>query len=200
RIFHFFRRPLALAASLVFFIGAATFIGFWLNPGTTAEASVINYAVLLDDLAVDVNTAIQKFFDHYQAEPIEANAANSVAPDLSFAIPPELPGGYRMVQAYRLQFGPFTGIAARYLRNQEPLIVFFHPPMERTELGVHHESHCHVAGRDGHRVEAGPWRLIHFTDPTTCHCLLSKLDTESELLAVLSAVSPTFSNSNIMKK
>jgi hypothetical protein len=49
-----------------------------------------------------------------------------------------------------------------------------------------------VAGRPGYCVETGPWRLIHFTDPTTCHCILSKLTSDSDLKAVMAAVSPDF--------
>jgi hypothetical protein len=57
---------------------------------------------------------------------------------------------------------------------------------------VHRESQCHVAGRGGQCVEIGPWQLIHFTDATTCHCLLSRLTNPDELHAVLAAVSPDF--------
>jgi hypothetical protein len=58
-------------------------------------------------------------------------------------------------------------------------------------MGVHRQSCCHVAGREGQRVEVGPWQLIHFTDPSTCHCLLSLLD-EASQAAVFAAVAPNF--------
>lgn len=199
RVLHVFRRPLALAASLALFIGIAAFMGFWLSSGVqTAQATVIDYSVLLDGLTTDVDAAVQRFFDYYKAEPIEAAKASAAAPALSFAIPPELPGGYRLEKTYRLKFDNTPGVAARYRRGREPLMVFFHTPVARTEFGVHRESQCHVAGREGQRVEVGLWRLIHFTDPTTCHCLLSKLDKESEIFAIMQSIAPEFSNKTDM--
>jgi len=196
-----FKKPLAAAASLAILVGTGVFFAIWLSAGTgTAQAFTVDYSILLDDLAVDVDAAVMRFFDHYNAVPIDAESAQAAAGGLNFAIPPELPGGYHIEQAYRLKFGDSPGIAARYRRDQEPLVVFFHPPVEQAKLGIHRESDCQVAGRDGHQVEVGPWRLIHFTDPTTCHCLLSKLDNESDVFAVLAGIAPEFSKNNNMHK
>jgi hypothetical protein len=49
-----------------------------------------------------------------------------------------------------------------------------------------------VEGREVRSVEVKPWRLVHFTDPTTCHCVLSTLDVEKELPAVFAAIAPGF--------
>jgi len=87
-------------------------------------------------------------------------------------------------------------VAAIYRRGNEPLVVLFHPPVDLTNLGVHRQSHCVVGGRFGHKVEVGPWRLIHFTDPTTCHCLLSRLDAGPELLEVMAAIAPSFTETH----
>jgi len=193
RFIGLFRKPLAAAASLAIIIGIGAFLGTWLSTSTdTAQAFTVDYSMLLDGLAVDVDTAVDRFLTHYKAVAIKADKAQTAAPDLQFAIPPELPGGFRLEQAYQLQFGSTRGVAARYRRDSEPLVVFFHPPVNKQRLGIHRDSTCHVAGREGHRVEVGPWQLIHFTDPTTCHCLLSKMETDSELIAVLKAVSLNF--------
>jgi hypothetical protein len=187
------RRPIAAAASVAILIGLGVFVGAWLSSGAeTAEASNIDFSLLLDGLAADVDTAVSKFLLHYNAEPIAAETAKAAAPRLRFAIPPELPGGFTLQQVYRMRFGSETGIAARYRRGNEPLVVFFHPPVDKEHVGVHREMPCIVGGRHGHSVEVGPWRLVHFTDPTTCHCILSTLDMDTELPKVMRAVAPDF--------
>jgi anti-sigma factor RsiW len=193
RILQFPRRLLAVAASLVFLVGAAAFMGFWMGPGAaTAHATVIDYSVLLDGLADDVDAAVERFLKHYKAEPIQVETASSAAPDLSFDLPSELPGGFKIEQAYSMMFGDSPGVAARYRRGDEPLVVFFHPPVDKENLGVHKESHCIVGGHEGHRVEVGDWQLLHFTDPSTCHCLLSNLQEESDLATVMASIAPKF--------
>lgn len=193
RILHFPRRLVAIAASLAFIAGATAFVGFWMGPGiATAHATVIDYSVLLDGLADDVDGAVERFLKHYKAKPIPVDKASSAAPDLSFDLPSELPGGYRLEQAYSMMFGDSPGVAARYRRGDEPLMVFFHPPVSQ-RMGVHRQSHCIVGGHEGHRVEVGAWQLLHFTDPSTCHCLLSNLQDESDLAAVMGRIAPRFS-------
>ncbi len=209
-----FRRPLAAAASVAVLIGAGVLFSVWVDRSVqTAQATVVDYGVLLDALPGNVDGAVERFLRHYQAEPMDADTVRKIAAPLRFNIPAELPGGFRLEQPYRLQFGHAPGFAARYrrdappspatpggstaasgsrLNDSEPLFVFFHPPVDKTMLGVHRESHCDLAGRGGHRVEVGPWQLIHFTDLTTCHCLLSKLDRDEDLHAVLAAIAPDF--------
>jgi len=191
RIIRLFRRPIAAAASVAVLLGAATFVAFWLSPGVrVAQATVVDYRVLLDGLAADVDESVARFLKHYGGQPMTVAAIRELAAPMHFNIPQELPGGFKLEQAYRLQFGGSPGFAARYRRDSEPLFVFFHPPVDQTLLGVHQQSHCDVAGRGGQRVEVGPWQLIHYTDPTTCHCLLSRLEREQDLHAVLAAISP----------
>ncbi|GMU21696.1 MAG: hypothetical protein AMXMBFR13_17860 [Phycisphaerae bacterium] len=195
RIISLFRRPIAAAASLTILIGTAAFLGYWLNYGAApAEASSIDYSVLLDGLGADVDAAVQRFLDHYQAEPVTREAAESAAPKLSYKVPVELPGGYELVQAYRMRFGDAPGVAARYQRGEEPLVVFFHTPVDQEHLGTHRDSPCIVGDRHGSQVQVGRWRLIHFTDPSTCHCLLSTLDLESGVPAVMERIAPEFAS------
>ena len=59
-------------------------------------------------------------------------------------------------------------------------------------MGIHQQSPCHVAGHGGYQVEVGPWRLIHFTDPTTCHCLISNIRNETDLHNILAIIAPAF--------
>lgn len=195
RIISLFRRPLTTAATLTILIGTAAFLGFWLSPGAApAEASSIDYSLLLNGMGADVDAAVQRFLDCYHAEPVTREAAESAAPELSYRVPVELPGSYRLVQAYRLRFGDSPGVAARYRRGEESLVVFFHPPVDNEHFGVHRESPCIVGDRHGSQVQVGRWRLIHFTDPSTCHCLLSTLDLEPEVSSVMAAIAPEFTS------
>jgi hypothetical protein len=187
------RRPFAAAASIALLIGAGVLAGAWLTSGTeTAKAIDINFNLLIEGLNTNADAAVASFLQYYHAEPITAEDAHAVAPHMSFAIPPELPGGFRLERVYRLRLGSNVAIAACYRRGQEPLDVFFHPPVDQKHLGVHTESHCLVGGHHAHSVEVGPWRLLHFTEPTTCHCVLSRLDMQKELPAVMAAVAPGF--------
>lgn len=192
RLMSWMRRPLAMAASVAFLIGSAVFLTVWLSPtAQVAQATVVDYSILLDGVASDVERAFQRFTTHYGGQRVDPASVAECAPGLRFALPAEMAGGFRRQEVYTLRFGDAPGVAARYTRGQEPLFVFFHPPVDKELLGVHRESDCHVAGRPGYCVETGPWRLIHFTDPTTCHCILSTL-ADSELDAVMAAVSPDF--------
>lgn len=189
----FLRRPLAAAASLGLLIGGGVTVAFLVQGSAQkAQAAAIDYAVLLDGLAQDADAAVDRFLRHYSAEPIAPKSAPAAVPGLSFRLPPELPGGYRQEAVYRVRFGTAEGVVGRYRRASEPLVVFFHPPIGQTRLGVHRESECHVAGREGQRVEVGPWQLVHFTDPSTCHCLLSKIGDEAGQSAILAAIAPQF--------
>jgi hypothetical protein len=189
----YWRRPLTAAASLAVLLGLTTLTAVWVNQSAQpAAAAVVDYSLLLDGVAADVDGAVERFFQHYHAAALDAGTVAAVVPRLSFSLPDELPGGFKREGVYRLRFGKVDGVAARYRRGNEPLVVFFHPPLDKTQMGVHRQSCCHVAGREGQRVEVGPWQLVHFTDPSTCHCLLSKLD-EAGQSAVFAAVAPSFS-------
>ncbi len=92
-----------------------------------AEAAYVDYTVLLDGLTDRVDAAIERFLKYYDAEPTPAEDTPGAAPALSFAVPPKLPGGFDLRQAYRLKFGHAPGVAAIYDHGEEPLVVFFHP-------------------------------------------------------------------------
>lgn len=189
----FFRRPLAAAASLMMLVGAGTFVAVWLTTTPqVANASTVDYSILLDNLAQGVDAAVNSFLDHYRADASTVAEAKASAPNLSFDLPAQLPSGHKLEQVYRLRFGDSPGVAARYRLGTEPLVVFFHPPVDREHLGVHREMPCIVGGRHGDRVKVGPWQLVHFTDPSTCHCVLSRLDSSNGLAKVLAAVVPQF--------
>ena len=117
-------------------------------------------------------------------------AAKRFAPELNFNLPEELPGGYRLDEVYVLRFGKNPGVAATYEREGDFIGTVFHPPVNRENYGPHSEYPCMVGNYEGHKVSVGQWRLFHLMDPTTCHCVLSRLDETSELSDIMTAVAP----------
>lgn len=190
----FFRKPLAIAASLILFLGVATTtVLIFSQSAPVAQAAHVDYTILLDGLSDRVDAAIEKFLTYYDAEPIPAAETQAAAPALSFAVPPDLPGGFVLRQAYRLRFGEAPGVAAVYDRGEEPLVVFFHPTINNEQSGGYQEMPCIVGERHGHQVQVGDWRLMHLMDPTTCHCVLTKLNPDSGTLAeIVRIVAPDY--------
>jgi len=184
----FWSRRWALAASLVFVAGLGA-IGLSVLD-TPADAASINFRVLLDALPVDPVAAFDKFLRGNGATEAPPEALAAFAPDLDFAVPPTLPGGFQRTGTYTLSFGSSPGVAASYDRDGEFLAVIFHPPIYREDFGTHKDMPCAVGKHRGHKVVVGDWKMIHLTTPSTCHCLLSRLDESTELSAVMSAVAP----------
>lgn len=190
--FRFLRvRRYALAASILIAVG----LGAWAflslgGDASTARASTVDFSMLLDGLPRDAVAAFERFLSRYNARPVLASEAKSSAPQLDFEIPAMLPGGFRLEKAYSLRFGDETGAAARYSHNGEFLGAIFHRPVHREEFGTHKDYECVIGQHRGHAVAVGDWKLVHVTDASTCHCVLSKLDDRSELPDVLKAVAP----------
>lgn len=184
-------RRYALAASVLIAAGLGAWALLPLGDGASvARASTVDFSVLLDALPKDAVAAFEKFLNRYNARPVLASEAKSSVPQLDFEIPALLPGGFRLERAYTLRFGDETGAAARYSRNGEFLGAIFHRPVHREEFGTHKDYECVIGQHRGHAVTVGDWKLVHVTDATTCHCVLSKLEDRSELPAVLKAVAP----------
>ncbi len=178
----------AWAASLVFVAGLGLFsLNFIDSP---AKASTINFAVLLDALPLDAQKAFDKFLDLYDARPGSSFEAKEFAASLDFETPPTLPGGFQLESIYLLTFGDRPGVAASYKRGDEFLAAIFHTPVGVEDFGTHKDYPCAIGKHHGHKVEVGAWKMVHLTDPATCHCVLSQLDEETELPAVMSAVAP----------
>mgnify|MGYP001577295286 FL=1 len=180
------RLRLATAAAIVLAAGLGL-LGL-LSHEPTAAASDINFAVLLDELRFDAREAFAKFVAQYDSKRSTPSEARRYAPTLNFSTPDELPGGFRLQEVFTLRVGPHPGVAARYDRNGEFLGAVFHPPMCRERVGSHKNYPCIIGRHCGHKVQVGDWKLVHLTDPTTCHCVLSRLDEQRELPAVLTAV------------
>jgi hypothetical protein len=178
----------ALAATVVFAVGLGLIATTLSTP--TAEAATVNFEVLLDALPLDARKAFCKFLVLYDAKEIAPAAAAGLAPDLNFAIPWTLPGGFELQQAYVLRFGAHPGLAASYDRGSEFLGVIFHPPVPEEQFGTHKDYDCVVGKHRGHAVTVGPWRLVHLTDPTTCHCVLSQRTDTTGLPEILAAIAP----------
>ena len=95
-----------------------------------------------------------------------------------------------MEAVYTLRIEGNPGIAATYARNGEFLGTIFHAPVLPEHYGTHRDYDCVIGKHRGHKVEVGQWKLLHFTDPTTCHCILSKVNEQTELPAIVTAVAP----------
>lgn len=185
------RRSLALAACLFLAVGLGSLITWWSGgAASTANAAVVDFGPLLDGLRADPRLAFSKFLSKYQAKKTSATEAIARAPDLNFDIPNELPGGFKLEEAFTLRFGDQPGAAAMYMRNGEFLGAIFHPPVQQEAFGTHKDYSCVIGQHRGHAVAVGDWKLVHLTDATTCHCVLSKLNEHTELPSVLATVAP----------
>ncbi len=185
----YLRPAVTLAACILLLVGGYLF--FYADYGSQqATASTVNFSVMLDGLSVDPDRAFQKFVDQYGGRAVSAAEARHHAGKLDFEIPATLPGGFTLKQAYAMRIGEANAAAAKYVRPGGMVCAIFHPPVHPEDYGTHKDYPCVVGEHRGHRVEAGEWHLVHVTDATTCHCVLSKLDERSELPKVLKAVAP----------
>lgn len=180
--------PWAIAAGVVLAVGLGIFGLSSLD--TTAKASTVDFGVLLDALPLDAQKAFRKFLVRYDVKPTTPVAAKRIASELNFDTPAVLPGGFRLQSVYELRIGGTKGIAAAYDRDGEFLAAVFHPPMKHEKFGSHESYPCVIGEHCGHRVQVGEWKLVHLTDPTTCHCLLSRLNEQSEIPMVMTAIAP----------
>lgn len=185
-----FQRPPAMAASILFVIGAGILAASWVSGSAEASAAPVDFSVLLDALPLDADRAFQKFLTRYGARQVSVMQARKQGAGLSFDLPETLPGGFNLKQVFVLRFGEHRGVAARYSRDGELLAAIFHPPIEREHYGTHKDYACMIGQHRGHQVAVGDWTLVHLTDPTTCHCVLSRLDQATELLAVMQQLAP----------
>jgi hypothetical protein len=187
-----FRRVAAVAAVLLIAVG----IGLLALPkgwdgARSAQAATVDFGVLLDGLKMDANSAFDAFLAKYQAEEVSPADARAYAPQLTFELPDALPGGFRRVATYKLHFGDKAGVAARYMREGELLGFVFHPPILQMRFGERENRSCSVGKLHGQTVDVGEWTLSHLTDPSTCHCVLTKLDQASELPEILALIAPS---------
>lgn len=177
----------ATAAAIVLALGA---IGLGLlSMERSASASEINFASLLDGLPFDVDAAFTRFVEQHKGKKSTIERARQFAPELNFAVPPDLPGGFRLRDVFILRIGSHPGVAARYDRQGEFLAAIFHPPVQKEDFGSHKDYECVVGQHRGHAVSIDGWTMVHVTDPTTCHCVLSRLN-QAELPPILRAVAP----------
>jgi hypothetical protein len=184
------RRPPAMAASIMFVVGVGVLAASWIGGSSEAAAAPLDFSVLLDALPLDADRAFQKFLTRYGARRVSVMQAREQSAGLSFDLPESLPGGFDLKQVFVLRFGGSPGVAARYSRDGELLAAIFHPPVEREHYGTHKDNACVIGQHRGHAVAVGTWKLVHLTDPTTCHCVLSQLDEATELPAVMRLLAP----------
>lgn len=183
-------RPWRVAAALAIAAGIGAFLLPLRITEKAAQASTIDFGVILDALALDPQEAFSRFLTRYHGVELGPGQAHSFAPDLDFDVPAVLPGGFQRRAVYALRFGPHPGIAARYDRSGEFLATVFHPPVHPRQFGTHQDYPCVIGNHHGREIAVGEWRLVHITDRTTCHCILSRLN-GTELRSVVAAVVPT---------
>ncbi len=191
-LFRFLRKPLAAAAAVALVLGGGILGGVALfETATPVQASTIDFAALLDAIPLDARTAFRDFIDRYRGVPISAEDAHADAPALNFEVPDQLPGGFQRTAVYALRFGGQPGIAAEYVTpDGEFLGALFHPPVRREDFGTHRDYPCAIGKHRGHTVRVGDWTMVHLTDPTTCHCVLSRLNPQADLLPIMTAIAP----------
>lgn len=184
-------RFIGIAAAVFILVGLGLFSLPWGGNGIQqAQAATVDFGVLLDGLRFDARSAFDKFVSAYQGRLATVAEARRHGKDLTFDLPESLPGGFRLTAVYTLRFGNKPGVAACYERDGQFLGALFHPPVLQEDFGTHADRECVVGQHRGHAVEVGEWRLVHVTDPTTCHCVLSTLNESTELPPVLNALAP----------
>lgn len=184
-------RPwLALAAMVTIVVGLGWLALPTQRNGVAVQAATVDFAELLDAMQGDARAAFDRFLTVYEAKPGTPRDARRHAPDLNFDLPSLLPGGFEIRETWLLRFGKAPGVAARYDRNGEFLAVVFHSAVLQEHYGTHQDHDCVVGKHRGHKVPVGEWSLVHLTDPTTCHCVLSRLDESTELPPVMAAIAP----------
>ncbi|MCH7885040.1 MAG: zf-HC2 domain-containing protein [Planctomycetes bacterium] len=191
------RLPLAIAAVVVAVLGLGLLGPAW--TGSTAKASTIDFSVLLDALPLDARKAFRKFLVLYDAKEVSPVEARRYAPELNFAVPEGLPGGFELQAVYQLKFGKHPGVAAVYERDGDFLGTVFHRPVIKESFGPHRDYPCVVGRHEGHKVSVGQWKLIHLMEPTTCHCVLSRLDERTELPEIMAILAPQPSVSGALR-
>lgn len=185
------RGSLRIAAAIVLIVGLGSVFVAW--PGGTEQsvlASTVDFSVILDALPKDPEKAFSRFLDLYKATSIQPSEARAYAPGLDYEAPETLSNGFQRVEMFALRLGERPGIAVRYDRDGELLVTIFHAPVFREDFGTHRDYPCVIGKHRGHKVSVGEWSLVHVTDPSTCRCVLSRLDESTELPLVLSQVAP----------
>jgi hypothetical protein len=154
------------------------------------QAAGVDFGSLLDEMNGDARAAFRAFLSRNGAEEASLPWLREYARGMSFAVPRALSGGFRLEAAYAMRLGGKPAAAASYDRRGELLAVIFHPPVLHEHFGTHKDHECVVGQHRGHKVPVGEWSLVHITDATTCHCVLSRLDETTELPRVLAEIAP----------
>lgn len=185
------RLIVAAAACLVLAVGGG-YLFLTQGMATRAEAATVDFSKLLDGLPVDAERAFREFVQFYKGRHMTAPEVRRHASQLNFELPQTLPGGFELDEAFGLQIGDAPAAAAIYRRAGEFVGTIFHRAIHQEDYGTHRDHACVIGEHRGHRVQVGDWRLVHVTDATTCHCVLSRLDEAEELPAILRSVAPDF--------
>lgn len=191
RLSGFLRLRPIIAAAACLLLGVGGYMALTQVPmEQRADAASVNFSVLLDGLSVDAEKAFLEFVQLYKGRRVSPSEARHHASQLNFAMPETLPVGFKLDEAFALQIGDAPAAAATYRREGEFIGTVFHRAIHPEDYGTHRDHPCVVGEHRGHQVQVGEWRLVHVTDLTTCHCVLSKLDELTQLPPILRAVAP----------
>ncbi|MFQ6048792.1 MAG: anti-sigma factor family protein [Phycisphaerae bacterium] len=175
-----FEAVVAVAAAVAVVVGLTLVRGPGKGGGSgVARAAVVDFGLLLRDLGRDVDEGAERFLGSYGARVVSRQEARRAVRGLAFALPADLPGGFSFRQAYRLELGGQAGVAARYYRDGELLLLVFHPSAVEHRFGRRRAQPCSIDGRRGLAVEGGSFNLVHFVSGRTCYCVLSRLSREA---------------------
>ena len=179
-------RPLATAAAV-----AIAILGGWLwsgGPGVqTAAAHEIDFAPLLNRVGSDLERGVDALLERYGGRAITLAEAEKIM-TVRVHPPEELPGGLRLAAMHLLNMGGHESLALRFAGPSGQLLVMQCPPGMVKRYGGRECRPCQVGPRAGEVVSEGAWRLVHTESENVCICVVSTLDEQRELPAVLEAL------------
>jgi anti-sigma factor RsiW len=180
-------RALASAAALALAIG----LGWVLlsNPATSvAYAGQIDFRPLLERANGDIKAGIDALLAAHGGRPVTRSEA-AAQMRIRIHAAERLPHGLVLQAMYMLSLGrDHTSLALHYQGPAGQLLLLQCPPGVRRNYGGPECLPCRIGSTDGHITRMGPLRLVHFESENVCVCVVSTLDENSELPAVLDAV------------
>jgi hypothetical protein len=160
-----------------------------------AAAGVVDLGVLIDRLPQGIDAAWAAMVERYAARPVQPDELSILGRDLGGEPPRQLPGGLTLERAYQFSVDGHTALVARYEHDKDVLVTLFYPPGVEHRYRGHHEGD--VSGRP---AAPGGWRIVSVSDhqgcrcgpvcdcPATCRCVVTTLQDQEQLDAVLVAL------------
>jgi len=191
RRLRFFHQPLATAASLLVTVGLGWLVltAPWATP---AGASQIDFRPVLEQADGDITAGIEALLARYGGRPVTATEA-ARAIHVRIHAPEALPDGLQLRNRYILHMGRHhQALAFWYTGPRGQLLLLQCPPHIRKHYGNRECVACNMGSRRGHVVRVGKLRLMHMNSEHICVCVVSTLDEQRELPAVIDAIQIDF--------